>query len=186
MDLPRMAQGWFFAANWIGSVILVKHNNGRKPLHRIFLFWSLGTAQAGFGIPLIGVLNGGMARAGGNPINATAFMFALAFSVAAILAISFSGLPDIHHLKSAPLISFTPGLLIGFYAVSATIIIPRFGAGNFIAFILLAQLLMAAIIDQLGLFGLAQRPINLTRASAFLLIAIGIVVMQFAATMNSD
>ena len=89
-------------------------------------------------------------------------------------------------MRSAPLISFTPGLLIGFYAVSATIIIPRFGAGNFIAFILLAQLLMAAIIDQTGLFGMAQRPINLMRGAAFALIAIGIVVMQFAANKNTD
>jgi bacterial/archaeal transporter family-2 protein len=181
-----MAQGWFFAANWISWVIVNRHNNGRKPLNRMFLFWSLWTALAGFGIPLIGVLNGGMARAVGNPMSATAVMFAVAFSVAAILAISFYGLPDIQQLKAAPLVSFTPGLLIGFYAVSATIIIPRFGAGNFIAFILLAQLLMAAIIDQVGLFGLPLRPINLTRALAFLLIAGGIVVMQFGASKNSD
>ena len=152
----------------------------------MFLFWSLWTALAGFGIPLIGVLNGGMARAVGNPISATAVMFAVAFAVAAILAIAFFGLPDFNQLRSAPLISFTPGLLIGFYAVSATIIIPRFGAGNFIAFILLAQLLMAAIIDQTGLFGMAQRPINLMRGAAFALIAIGIVVMQFAANKSSD
>jgi len=152
----------------------------------MFLFWALWTALAGFGIPLIGVLNGGMARAVGNPISATAVMFAVAFAVAAILATAFFGLPDFQQLRSAPLISFTPGLFIGFYAVSATIIIPRFGAGNFIAFILLAQLLMAAIIDQVGLFGMAQRPINLTRAAAFALIAIGIVVMQFAANRKPD
>jgi len=155
-------------------------------LNRMFLFWASWTALAGFGIPLIGVLNGGMARAVGNPISATAVMFAVAFAVAAILATAFFGLPDFQQLRSAPLISFTPGLLIGFYAVSATIIIPRFGAGNFIAFILLAQLLMAAIIDQVGLFGMAQRPINLTRAAAFALIAIGIVVMQFAANRKPD
>ena len=54
-------------------------------MNRMFLFWSLWTALAGFGIPLIGVLNGGMARAVGNPISATAVMFAVAFAVAAIL-----------------------------------------------------------------------------------------------------
>ncbi len=155
-------------------------------MNRMFLFWSLWTALAGFGIPLIGVLNGGMARAVGNPISATAVMFAVAFAVAAVLAVGFYGFPDFQQLKSAPLISFTPGLLIGFYAVSATIIIPRFGAGNFIAFILLAQLLMAAIIDQTGLFGMAQRPLNLMRAVAFLLIAIGIVVMQFASSKSPE
>jgi len=69
-----------------------------------------------------------------------------------------------------------------FYAASATVIIPRFGAGNFVAFILLAQLVMAAIMDQFGLFGLEAKPINLMRAVAFALIAIGIVVMQVASS----
>jgi bacterial/archaeal transporter family-2 protein len=155
-------------------------------MNRMFLLWSSWTVLAGVGIPLIGVLNGGMARAVGNPISATAIMFAVAFSVAAILAISFFGLPDLSQMRSAPLSSYVPGLLIGFYAVSATIIIPRFGAGNFIAFILLAQLLMAAVMDQFGLFGLTQRPIDLVRLTAFLLIAIGIVVMQFAANKNTN
>ena len=155
-------------------------------MNRMFLLLSIWTVLAGIGIPLIGVLNGGMARSLGNPISATAVMFAVAFAVAAFLAILFFGLPTLDQLRSAPLSGYSPGLLIGFYAVSATIIIPRFGAGNFIAFILLAQLLMAAVLDQYGLFGLVQRPINITRAIAFILIATGILVMQFAANNGSD
>ena len=122
----------------------------------------------------------------GNPISATAIMFAVAFVVAAILALSFFGLPSFDQLKSAPLSSYGSGLLIGFYAVSATIIIPRFGAANFVAFILLAQLLMSGILDQFGLFGLPVRPMNLMRGLAFLLIAIGIIVMQFAANKSTE
>ncbi len=155
-------------------------------MNRMFLLWSLWTVLAGLGIPLVGVLNGGMARSVGNPITATAIMFAVAFAIAATLAISIFGLPTLDQLKAAPLSSYSPGLLIGFYAVSATIIIPRFGAGNFVAFILLAQLVMAAVMDQYGLFGLVERPINVMRASAFLLIALGIIVMQFAANKSPN
>jgi len=152
----------------------------------MFLLLSLWTILAGVGIPLIGVLNGGMARSVGNPISATAIMFAVAFAVAATLAIAFFGLPTLEQLRTAPLSGYSAGLLIGFYAVSATIIIPRFGAGNFVAFILLAQLFMAAVMDQYGLFGLMPRPLNIARALAFLLIAAGIVLMQFAANKGPE
>jgi bacterial/archaeal transporter family-2 protein len=149
-------------------------------VNRMFLLWSAWTILAGIGIPLVGVLNGGMARSVGNPISAAAVMFAVAFAAVALLAVSFFDLPSIAQLRSAPLSGYGSGLFIAFYAVSATIIIPRFGAGNFVAFILLAQLLMSAILDQFGLFGLPVRPIDIMRAVAFLLIAIGIIVMQFA------
>lgn len=151
-------------------------------MNRMLLFWSLWTIAAGLGIPLIGVLNNGLARSLGNPITATAIMFAVGFAIAAALALSLYGLPDFGQLGTAPWISYFSGLIIVFYAASATVIIPRFGAGNFVAFILLAQLLMAAIMDQFGLFGLEAKPINLTRATAFALIAIGIVVMQLASS----
>ena len=153
-------------------------------MNKMFWLWSLWTILAGVGIPLIGVLNGGMARSVGNPISATAIMFAVAFAVASVLALTFFGLPGMGQLRTAPLTSYLPGLLIGFYAISATIILPRFGAGNFIAFILLAQLFMAAMLDQFGLFGLAQRPMDLVKMIGFLLIAAGILVMQFASTRN--
>jgi len=45
----------------------------------IFAVWSL---LAGAGIPLIGVLNSGVARSIGNPFVATAVMFAMAAIVA--------------------------------------------------------------------------------------------------------
>jgi len=88
-------------------------------MNKMFVLWSAWTVLAGVGIPLIGVLNGGMARSVGNPISATAIMFAVAFSVAAIIAIPFFGFPGIEQLKAAPLSSYLPGLLIGFYAISS-------------------------------------------------------------------
>ena len=48
-------------------------------LYLIFAAWSL---LAGAGIPLIGVLNSGVARSVGNPFAATAVMFAMATIVA--------------------------------------------------------------------------------------------------------
>src|SRR3954467_14244863 len=137
----------------------------------IFAVWSL---LAGAGIPLIGVLNSGVARSVGNPFVATAVMFAMAATVAFGLTLPLYGPPTVAQLGSAPLASYGAGLLIGFYGLSATIIIPRFGAASFIAFILIAQLLSSAVVDQFGLFGIAKRPLDMTKAVGLAVIVAGI------------
>ena len=145
---------------------------------RSALLLALWTVAAGAGIPLIGVLNSGMARSLGNPFAATAVMFVVAFLAAAGLALALHGMPPAGRLGTAPAVSYGAGLLIGFYALSATIIIPRFGAGNFVAFILIAQLATAASIDQFGLFGMDRRPLDAVRVTGLALILCGIVLMQ--------
>lgn len=142
----------------------------------VFAAWSL---LAGLGIPLIGVLNSGIARSVGNPFAATAVMFAMAAIVAFGLTLPLYGHPTVAQLESAPLVSYGAGLLIGFYGLSATIIIPRLGAANFIVYILIAQLLSSAVIDQFGLFGMARRPIDITKLVGLIVIAAGIAVMEF-------
>lgn len=141
----------------------------------IFAAWSL---LAGAGIPLIGVLNSGVARSVGNPYAATAIMFAIAALVALGLALPLYGHPTIAQLGSAPPISYGAGLLIGFYGLSATIIIPRLGAASFIAFILVAQLLTSAAVDQFGLFGMVRRPVDITKMVGLIVIVAGIAVME--------
>ena len=141
----------------------------------ILAAWSL---LAGAGIPLIGVLNSGVARSVGNPYAATAILFAIATLVALGFALPLYGHPTMAQLGSAPPISYGAGLLIGFYGLSATIIIPRLGAASFIAFILVAQLLTAAVVDQFGMFGMARRPIDITRMVGLIAIVAGIAVME--------
>jgi len=96
----------------------------------VFAAWSF---LAGAGIPLIGVLNSGVARSLGNPFAATSVMFGVAAIVAFGLTLPLYGHPTVAQLGSAPLVSYGAGLLIGFYVLSATVIIPRFGAASFIA-----------------------------------------------------
>ena len=141
----------------------------------IFAAWSL---LAGAGIPLIGVLNSGVARSVGNPYTATAIMFTVAALIAVGFALPLYGHPTMAQLGSAPPISYGAGLLIGFYVLSATIIIPRLGAASFIAFILVAQLLTSAAVDQSRLFGMARRPIDITRMVGLIAIVAGIAIME--------
>src|SRR3954452_12155646 len=141
----------------------------------IFAAWSF---LAGAGIPLIGVLNSGVARSVGNPFAATAIMFAIAAIVALAFTLPIYGYPTVAELGSAPLVGYGAGLLIGFYGLSATIIIPRLGAASFIAFILVAQLVTSAAVDQFGWFGMARRPVDITRMVGLIVIVAGIAVME--------
>jgi transporter family-2 protein len=143
-----------------------------------YLIFATWTILAGAGIPLIGVLNSGIARSVGNPFAATAVMFAIAMTAALAITLVFYGPPTLAQLQSAPVVSYGAGLLIGFYALSATIIIPRFGAASFVAFILIAQLLTSAVVDQFGLFGMEKRAIDLPKMIGLAVIAAGIAIME--------
>lgn len=145
---------------------------------RSYALLAAWTIMAGVGIPLIGVLNSGMARSVGNPFAATAVMFAIAMVVALSLTLPLYGLPTTTQLGSAPPLSYAAGLLIGFYALSATMIIPRFGAASFVSYILIAQLLTSAAVDQLGLLGMAKRPVDTTKLIGLTIIMAGIVIME--------
>jgi transporter family-2 protein len=153
---------------------------------RSYVLLAVWTLLAGAGIPLIGVLNSGVARGVGNPYTATGIMFAIAMAVALGFSLPIYGLPTTAQLASAPPISYAAGLLIGFYALSATIIIPRFGAASFVAFILIAQLLTSAVVDEFGLFSMAKRPIDMTRLIGLTVIVAGIAIMEIGNLRKAD
>ena len=157
---------------------------GNRLMRHYFLF-AVWTMLAGVGIPLIGVLNSGIARNVGA-FAATAIMFAIAMSVAIAVTLPIYGLPNLAELRNAPPLSFAAGLLIGFYALSATIIIPRFGAASFVSFILLAQLVTSAVVDQFGLFGMETRPLDMTRLIGLSVIVMGIVIMEIGYVRDSS
>ena len=152
---------------------------------RSYLVFAIWTVLSGAGIPLIGVLNSGVARSVGNPFAATAIMFGMAALVSALITLPLYGFPSLAQLTSAPSISYGAGLLIGFYGLSATIIIPRFGAASFIAFILVAQLLTSAAVDQFGLFGMEKRPLDTTKIAGLIVIIAGIAIMEIGNLIKS-
>ena len=145
---------------------------------RSYAILAAWTLLAGAGIPFIGVLNSATARSFGNPFTATAIMFAIALIVAAGITLPLHGPPTLAQFSASPMIGYGAGLLIGFYALSATVIIPRFGAASFVAFILIAQLLTSAAIDQFGLFGMTRRPADAMKLIGLAVIIAGIAIME--------
>ena len=141
---------------------------------------ALWSFLAGVGIPLVGVLNGGLARALGSPFAATATVFAVAFAAATLLTALTGTAPALAGFAQAPARSYLPGLIMGFYALSATVLIPRFGVGNFVLFILFAQVATSAVVDHYGLLGVARRPLHMLRLGGLALVLAGLVMTQIA------
>lgn len=132
---------------------------------------------AGIGIPLLAALNAGLGRTIGSPAAAATVLFVVALLVATItmLVTAPGALPKV---AGAPKHLLLAGVLIAFYVLSITWIAPSFGVGNAVFFVLIGQLISAAIIDHFGLFGAQVTPFSASRGFGIALMAAGVFVTQ--------
>jgi transporter family-2 protein len=134
---------------------------------------------AGIGIPLLAALNAALGVRIGSPAGAAAILFTVAFVAAGLVAL-LTGPHAILKAADAPRHLFLAGLLVAFYVLSITYVAPHFGIGNAVFFVLLGQLISAAIIDQFGLFGARPSPLTMTRATGIAVMALGVWITQKA------
>ena len=143
--------------------------------------YALWAFAAGALIPLMGILNAGMARAAGGPIQATVLLFVTGLAAALVLAlVTMTRMPDIGTLMRIPPAHYAGGLIVGFYVVSITFLAPRFGVGNAILFAVSAQLVTAAVIDHFALAGAVGRPLNAIRLIGLAVVVAGVVLTQLS------
>ena len=64
--------------------------------------------------------------------------------------------------------------------LSITAIAPTFGVGNAIFFVLLGQLISAALVDHFALFGSTGSPLTLTRSLGVGIMGLGVWITQQA------
>lgn len=134
---------------------------------------------AGIGIPVLAALNAALGRYIGSPAVAATVLFVVAFTVSALVALATHP-QAVTKLATAPKHLFLAGTLVAFYVLSITWIAPTMGVGNAVFFVLLGQLISAAVIDHFGLFTAQTAPLTLTRAAGIALMALGVFVTQKA------
>lgn len=132
---------------------------------------------AGVGIPVLAGLNSALGVRLGNPAAAALCLFAVAF-LSALAVFVITGTHGFGNIAAAPPHLFLAGFLVAFYVLSITWIAPKFGVGNAVFFVLIGQLVSAALIDHFGLFGARVTPITLARASGIGLMFAGIFLTQ--------
>jgi bacterial/archaeal transporter family-2 protein len=143
--------------------------------------YAIWAFAAGALIPLMAVLNAGIARTTGGQIQATIILFAIGLIASLLLAvITTVRLPDFHTLLRVAPQQYAGGVIVGFYVLSITFLAPRFGVGNAILFVVTAQLITSALMDHFGLAGAALRPVTMMRAVGLLIVILGVVVTQIS------
>lgn len=139
--------------------------------------YALIMLAAGIGIPILAALNAALGVRIGSPVAAGAILFVIALG-ATVLVLLFTGPAALVQAQFAPKHLFLAGLLVAFYVLSITYVAPHFGVGNAVFFVLLGQLISAAMIDHFGLFGAQISPLSLTRAAGIGLMGLGVFVTQ--------
>ena len=132
---------------------------------------------AGIGIPVLAGLNSALGVRLGNPAAAALCLFAVAF-LSALSVFAVTGRHGFGNIAAVPPHLFLAGFLVAFYVLSITWIAPRFGVGNAVFFVLIGQLVSAALIDHFGLFGAQVTPLTLARASGIGLMFAGVFLTQ--------
>lgn len=141
-----------------------------------YALWALA---AGALIPVMAILNAGLARATGSPAIAAAILFLVGFLFDAGIALATGG-RGVGALTTVPPHFFAGGLIVGFYVLSITMLAPRFGVGNAILFVMVAQIITSAAVDHFALLGAVQRPVSTQRIAGLLIMIGGLVVAQFS------
>lgn len=141
--------------------------------------YALIMMAAGIGIPTLAALNAALGRYMGAPAAAALVLFAVAFACCLVVTV-ITGPRAVLGVAGAPKHLLLGGALVAFYVLSVTYIAPHFGLGNAIFFVLLGQLVSAAVIDHFGLFGARVSPLTLTRAAGISVMGIGVWITQLA------
>lgn len=152
---------------------------GRRSPMQSNLSYALIMLSAGIGIPILAALNAALGVRLGSPVAAAVVLFAVAFSCSAVI-LGIIGPAKLIGVVDAPKYLLLGGTLVAFYILTITWIAPKFGIGNAVFFVLLGQLISAAIIDHFGLLGALPQSISLTRAAGIAIMGLGVFVTQLA------
>jgi transporter family-2 protein len=147
-----------------------------------YLRYALWAMAAGAFIPVMAVLNARLGRSLGEPLQAVFILFAVGFVVSGVACLLLTGsLPSVRALTQIPFVNLSGGLIVAFYVLSVTLLAPRFGIGNAILFVMVAQIFTSTAIDHFGMFGAIVRPVSLLRAGGLAVLLLGLVISQVAA-----
>lgn len=132
---------------------------------------------AGLGIPIFAAFNSALGQQLGSAAAATAVTFAIG-TVLALITLTVFGFPAREAFTfERPYIWFG-AVFVLFYAISISFAAPRIGVGNAVFFVLLGQLVAAAVIDHFGLWGALPAPITARRALGIAVMALGVYLAR--------
>jgi bacterial/archaeal transporter family-2 protein len=125
----------------------------------------------GVGIPVMATWNSRLGAELESPWAAAFILFVLGAMICGIAMLAL-GLPKFGWFGATP-IYYAGGLIVSFYVLSITWTAPRLGVANAVFFVLLGQIVAAALIDQFGLFGALKSPLTTQRIIGIVFMLLG-------------
>ena len=141
------------------------------PIHALTML------AAGIGIPVLAALNARLGGYIGSPAAAAFILFCVALTAATVVMFATDPRPIVRAVD-APKHLFLAGFFVAFYVLSVTYVAPQFGVGRAIFFVLVGQLISAAVIDHFGLFGARAVLVSLSRVGGLVLMGAGVWLAQ--------
>ncbi|MEO0398133.1 MAG: DMT family transporter [Pseudomonadota bacterium] len=132
---------------------------------------------AGIGIPVMAALNAGFGAQISHPIGAVVILCLVALALSLVLLV-FVGAPNLSEISATPPIYFFAGVFFILYIASVTYAAPKIGLANAVFYVLLGQLVSAAIIDHFGLWNAVQSPITVKRIIGILIMVVGVYLAR--------
>jgi transporter family-2 protein len=146
-------------------------------------FYAALSVVAGVLIPIMAALSGALGRTIGSPQMASLIVVFGAFAMVLAYTLATGGAQfSWPLLRQATALQWVAGFGMAFYLLSITYLAPRFGVGNAVMLVVAGQIASSAAIDHFGLFGAVQKPIDLMRAIGIVIMVVGVVIAQLAAT----
>ena len=124
-------------------------------------------------------INAVMARTLGSPLLAAVISIAISLIVVALfwLTVGQRG-GDLTQARMLPWWVMVGGVVGVVFVLGSVIVGPTLGIALFFVCVVAGQLLGATIVDQLGAFGLPQKPVNVMKLIGLGLVLVGAALVQ--------
>ena len=132
---------------------------------------------AGVGIPIMAAMNAGLGVRVSSPMAAVAVLCLIALVLSVVL-LCFAGVPAPANFHQVPPTYYLAGALFILYMASITFAAPRIGLANAVFYVLLGQLISAAVIDHFGLWDAIRSEITTRRLLGLIVMAAGVYLAR--------
>ena len=132
----------------------------------------------GIGIPVLATWNAGLGQQLGSASGATALLFAVGAVLSLLVMLIAGGVPSAASFTLDRPYAYFAVVFMIFYILSITWAAPRIGLGNAIFFVLLGQIVAAAIIDHFGWWSTIKAELSGKRLLGIAVMALGVYLAR--------
>lgn len=125
------------------------------------------------------LLNAHLRAALGSAVWSGFASYAVGLACMGLLAIALRDpVPSLGSAARVPWWGWSGGVFGAAFIALGILLVPRLGAASFLGFLVSGQMLAALAFDHFGAMGLAQRPLDLSRALGVALLVGGVVLIR--------